>query len=331
MAAPVSPEWLRRLQRHLRETAKHRSGYPISTGVLCRGDIFAPERKGQSRIREVRTPVCTTRVEGRLHQRHAALLEGILDHAENLSLTEDGGWNVTVAPYVLRLDLGGGTLCAQADLTSLMEDLCTARVDLSRFTVASRWVEWMNGRRAQSVSGSLLLGWTAEEMRLARREPDEDGNPVAKTQSMPRQIWRVHVSPATVSIFGHDPLKLLPQPSRVPLILLKTGVAMAVARWALSQDSQAAGGWKPDTLVAKVCGTGLPSQTLRKRRADLKTGFIDADPALLALSGLEVILKEGGDWRLGFTEQERRRRAEEKRRRQAVVATAAKEKGHQGG
>ena len=239
---------------------------PTTTAAPARVRLFQPTQRPTPRSGEwIETSFGRCRVTGRLGQRHADVLEGILFCASRVQRLPDGSLILLCDPARARRALGGSYSGEQ--MWILLRELRAATVEIE---IEARGLRAMGG----------LLDEVVEAATRAR-------NPLGGD----RPLWRVRIGRCGQALLEQD-LHLTYDPRLVAR--LSCGVSQAVARHVLTHSCEPRGGWRLDTLIEAVCGP-LPAQTLRDRRRELRR-----DVAGLAALGIQI---EGDRVRRGGVEQ----------------------------
>lgn len=244
---------------------------PTTVIHLARLQVFQPTRTPAACTRTVNTPWGCAEIQGRLGVMHAAFMEAVLFHAKAWRRVDDKIQQVRVDPYDLRRTLGAQGARGGYSSTALH---ALAR-DLSQCTVSLHTKNW----------GPLVLPGFISDI--------DTRHAVAKSASAitggPRHLWCVTLSPEATSLVNGD-LALHYDPR--PLSALRSGVAMAVARWCLTHRESPQGGWKMATVLEAV-GSESTGAAGRKRRHE-----IQKDGAALAVSFRQRCVKRSTDARI---------------------------------
>ena len=233
---------------------------PTSTVLQARVLLFQASQRPRHRKGEwLETQFGRCRVTGRLGQRHADVLEGMMYVAERRRDTDDGCIELLVDPATLRRNLSDhqysyeGIQDLIADLRGAVIEIITPEMEKS----------------SDRIIGGLLDYSIPSPM--TRPDPLTGGE---------RHLWRVRLGMGLIMLFDRD-LHLYYKPA--PIARLKHGVSQAVARHVLTHKHDPAGGWHMDTLIRAVCGKEASSSTMRNGRHRLKQ-----DAEGLASLGIEM-------------------------------------------
>lgn len=219
---------------------------PTSTIVQARIMLYQPSQRPKTRQGDwLETPFGRCRVTGRLGQRHADVVEGILYCAERLRKIPDGGVELLVDPARLRKSLSDSRY-SMSQLQKLMTELRAATIEIE--TPQLKKCE-------EKIIGGLIDH--VKPSPMTRPDPLTGGL---------RHLWRIRLGVALVMLLDHD-LRLYYNPA--PIARLQHGISQAVARHILSHKNEPSGGWKQDTLIRAVAGE-VSSQSMRDARRRLK-------------------------------------------------------------
>ncbi len=230
---------------------------PTSTALQARLRLYQPtQRPCERQGHWMETSFGRCKVTGRLGQRHADVIEGMLYVAEKKRDVSDGGVELLVDPAKLRRVLSDNQY-SMAQLEKLLTELraATISIEVAQFDFP--------------IIGGLIDHVIPSPM--TRYDPLKQGE---------RNLWRVRLGKALVMLLDHD-FSLHYPPTAIAR--LNYGISQAVARHVLSHKNAPVGGWYLDTLIVAVCGEGLTSQTLRDRRRRLKK-----DASGLQTLGIEI-------------------------------------------
>lgn len=232
---------------------------PTSTVLQARLVLFQPSQRPRNVCGDwMQTPYGRCRVNGRLGQRHADVLESIMYVAERRRDIEDGGIELLVDPAALRRSLSDNQYSYQG-IQDLLADLRAASIEIVT-------------PEMEATGDRIIGGLIDHAIPSQMTRPDPLGGE--------RQMWRVRLGVALVLLLDKD-LSLYYQP--MPIARLQHGISQAVARHILSHKHQPAGGWHMDTLLYAVCGNDAENQTIRNGRRRLKQ-----DAEKLAEIGIEI-------------------------------------------
>lgn len=220
---------------------------PTSTVLQARVMLYQPSL----RPREMQGDWITTsfgrcRVNGRLGQRHADVVEAIMYTAERKRDISDGGIELLVDPAKVRRILSDHNY-SLSRLQSLLKDLRSATVEIVTPEL--------------ELSGDRIIGGLIDHVIPS---PKTRYNPLTRGD---RHLWRVRLGIALVMLLERD-LNLYYSPG--PIARLQHGVSQAVARHVLTHQNNPSGGWYTDTLLRAVYGQNITSMDLRNGRRRLK-------------------------------------------------------------
>lgn len=216
---------------------------PTSTVHQSRLQLYQPTRRPVYLHREIETPWGMAKVNGKLGQVHADIIEAICRNTEDHRFIEQtGDLQVLVDPYKVRTSVGGGTAYSKDTLWRMMAELRAVTIDLS-------------GNDGSRYIGGILSA--VEESPATRHNP---------LNGKTRQLWRITFQKAFVLLLRND-LHLYYNPAA--LAKIETGVAQAIARHILTHRDQPNGGWTLDGLIIAV-GAGGDSKAMRNRRGEVR-------------------------------------------------------------
>jgi hypothetical protein len=207
--------------------------------------------------REIETPWGTAKLEGKLGQKHAALLEACSYYAEDWRMTDSEQIVLLVDPYKLRTVLskqesGSGETKARKSIYSyeqtkrMFKDLKEATIEMTFETATQR----------HYILGGVLDNYEESELKVS-----SPGARIGKEGQ--RAKWRITLNKAYVNLIRRD-LRLDYDPTR--LMSFRTGVGQAVARHLLTHRQAPNGGWYIDGLLKAVGVTGTSTTMAEKRR-----------------------------------------------------------------
>lgn len=226
---------------------------PTATATPARVRMFQPSQRPQERRETITTAWGTIKIEGRIGQRHADLLDATLYTALKSRKISDGGIELLVDPAAVRR-LMSAKQYSYEQIKRLYVDLENVRIEL----------------KTQKMH---VLGGIIDHVVLSEATRS---NPLNGEK---RRLWRVRLNIAFVQLIEND-IKLYYNPA--PVAALKNGVSQAVARHILSHRQEPQGGWRLDTLIAAVAGDLNDAQMRDKRRE------IRADTATLAQIDIHI-------------------------------------------
>lgn len=220
---------------------------PTSTVLQARVVLFQPSQRPVNRRGDwVQTQYGRCRVNGRLGQRHADLLESMLFVAERRRDTDDGGVELLVDPAKLRRTLSEHQYSYQG-IQDLLADLRAASIEIITPEMES--------------TGDRIIGGLIDHAvpsPMTRHDPLGGGE---------RHLLRVRLGIALIMLLNND-LSLYYRPA--PIARLRHGISQAVARHVLSHKHEPSGGWHMDTLIRAVCGEDAKAKTMANARARIK-------------------------------------------------------------
>ena len=235
---------------------------PTSTAHQSRLQLSQPTRRPKDVTRNIETPWGSGVVVGKYGQAHVDFVEAIFLNTEKKRRSEDGGIEIIVDPYRVRMTAGGDKQISWQQMQVLKMDVMRVVIDLRGNA--------FNG----PVTGHIIDQIIESKIRAASRP--------GTINSKDRWLWYVKLGPAFVRFIDED-LRLYYDPTRIAQ--LNTGIAQAVARHVATHKHQPAGGWKIDELI-KAVGAGATSKSMWERRNEIKE---DAD----GLKVLGLTMKEG--------------------------------------
>lgn len=248
-------------------TKARRQPLPSTTVHLARLRIFEASRRPLKRQGLIETSWGRLRLEGRLGQTHADVLEAIC-FSEFLHRQD--------SPDVLHLLVDPAEVRRRArqdgsTLKRLLDDLLSARIEIIE-------------PKALACEGTLLSSVKpcadVDGVDLRRWDP---------LRHLPRPIWLVTLGRVMATLLQHD-VGLRRDPRR--LAQLRHGITQAIVRHVLSHSRLPADGWLLDGLIEAVAGK-LSPQSLRDRRRELLS-----DMDALADFGLRLQQDPSNRWRL---------------------------------
>lgn len=229
---------------------------PTSTCTQARVMLYQPSQRPQMRAGEwMETSFGRCRVEGRLGQRHADVVEAILFCAERRRDVSDGGVELLVDPACVRKILSDSRY-SHGRLWSLLRECMSAVIE----------IETANFRALEHLIDKVV------ESPMTRYDPLTGGE---------RAMWRVRLGAALVMLLEHD-LSLYYDPA--PIARLQHGISQAVARHILSHKTEPIGGWYLDTVIKAVTGK-FASKAMRDARFRLKEDAEKLEVLGLILNG----------------------------------------------
>ena len=236
---------------------------PTSTSAQARVMLYQPSQRPRLRAGDwTETSFGRCRIEGRLGQRHADVVEAILYCAERRRDVSDGGVELLVDPSRVRKTLSDSRYSHER-LWSLLRECMSAVIE----------IETPNLRALGHLIDQVV------ESPMTRHDPLTGGE---------RPMWRVRLGMALVLLLERD-LSLYYDPA--PIARLQHGISQAVARHILSHKTEPIGGWYLDTAIVAVAGKAS-SQDMRNGRRRLKEDADELKALGLILDG-DRIKKRG--------------------------------------
>ncbi len=202
---------------------------PTTSARCARWRIFQPIRHPSTDAwREIEMDLPgfgPVKVRSAVGQQHALLMEAIQFYAQRMHILPNGVACILVDMHDLRITLasGRGRRYGQEGVEQLAREL-----------------------RQVTVSGVETLMVDGILDRLVPTEAMVE-HPVTGAS---RPLWRAELTPSWGAWSRTDPLPLHYDPR--PLAAIRSGVAAAVVRHALTHRDQPMGGWKLDTLILAV-------------------------------------------------------------------------------
>lgn len=240
---------------------------PTSTSVQARVLVYQPSQRPRLRAGDwTETSFGRCRIEGRLGQRHADVVEAILYCAEKRRDVSDGGVELLVDPARVRKILSDSRY-SFAQIEKLLAELRAATI-----TIETPQFDF-------PIIGGLIDHVIPSPM--TRPDPLTGGE---------RNLWRVRLGVALVMLLEHD-LSLYYDPA--PIARLQHGISQAVARHILSHKTEPVGGWYLDTAIVAVAGKAN-SQAMRDGRRRVKEDAEKLKALGLVLEG-DRIKKKGAE------------------------------------
>ena len=219
---------------------------PTSTAHQSRLQLYQPTRRPTAMIRTIDTVWGTAMVHGKIGQAHADVMEAIFSVASDFQVKNDGGMQILVDPYKVRVTAGGGTPMGGDQLDKLITELMQVVIEM----------------RIKST-GTKIKGHILD--RAIESKVKADGGTAQKFGGEDRKLWCVEIPKEFVSIFYADH-GLYYDPK--PIAALGTGIAQAIARHVATHTQQPRGGWSLDGLI-RIVGAGETSTNIRNRRREV--------------------------------------------------------------
>ncbi len=233
---------------------------PTTTVTPARVRLFQATQRPARRAGEwVETSWGWCKVDGRLGQRHADLLEAILFCAERARPEDAGTLKLLIDPARVRQVMSDDRYSLQ-QLWKLLRELRECTIDVET--------------AAMHIMGGIVESAEHTE-ELTRRDPLTGGE---------RRLWTVRIGKAWVELMRLD-LPLRYDPS--PITRLRYGISQAIARHVLTHRSEPQGGWVIDGLIGAVAGE-LDGQARRDARRWLHEDAPGLEEAGVMVSGDRV-------------------------------------------
>jgi hypothetical protein len=220
---------------------------PTTTANQSRLQLFQPTRRPITTVRRIETAWGNAIVHGKIGQAHADVMEAIFKEALEYQIIEDGGMQILVDPYKVRVTAGGGNAIGGSQLNKVLIELMQVVIDMH---IKDKDIK---------IKGHILE-WTVDSkvkanVRAATSFGGED-----------RRMWCVKIPASFVQFFYFDHC-LYYDPR--PIAALMTGIGQAIARHVATHNSQPLGGWVLDKLI-KAVGAGETSTDIRNRRREIQ-------------------------------------------------------------
>lgn len=231
---------------------------PTSTVLQARVMLYQPSKIPVFQQGEwFKTSFGECRVSGRLGQRHADVMEGMLFVAEAKREERDGGVEILVDKARLRRSLSDSNF-SYDQLEKLIEELRSATVTI----------------KAPQFDSPIIGGLIDHVVPSPMTRP----NPLNGGE---RHLWRVRLGVVLVMLLEHD-LSLHYSP--MPIARLRFGITKAIVRHIFTHKHSPVNGWHLDTLIHAVCGNALVGEKRRKYRS-----WFLSESADLAEIGIEIM------------------------------------------
>lgn len=236
-----------------------RPPFPTTTAHAVRLCLFQPTRRPKPLKNEIRkTPWGIIRINGRLGQQHADVLEAICYEREKRADLEDGRIKLLVDPARVRKR---SRISSGEQFQEILEELMSAVIEIIE------------------PDDLACIGHLLDHIDIASKN---DGTILTRFDPLTcgqRPLWRVEIGKAFTKLVrgdlwvGYDP---------APIAELSCGISQAIARHVLTHKRAPAGGWKLDRLIHAVAGK-LSEQQIRNRRREVRD-----DSDALARLGIEI-------------------------------------------
>lgn len=222
-------------------------GLPTSTIHQSRLQLSQPTRRPKAITRSIETPWGHGTVSGKYGQAHVDFVEAIFRNAEKKRRDDEGGIEIIVDPYKVRMTAGGDKKISWQQMQVLKIEVMQVVIDLR----GNAFNKPITGHIIDQITESKIKAPSSMERMGGTNE---------------RWLWYVKLGPAFVRFVDED-LRLYYDPT--PIAALNTGIAQAVARHVATHKHQPNGGWKLDELI-KAVGAGANSKSMWERRNELK-------------------------------------------------------------
>lgn len=221
-------------------------GLPTSTVHQSRLQLSQPTRRPKDVTRMIETPWGHGSVIGKYGQAHVDFVEAIFRNSEKKRRDDEGGIEIIVDPYRVRMTAGGDKQISWQQMQVLKTDVMRVVIDLR------------GNAFHKPITGHIIDQITESKIKAPSRPGAIHGND--------RWMWYVKLGPAFVRFVDED-LRLYYDPT--PIAALNTGIAQAVARHVATHKNQPSGGWKIDELI-KAVGAGATSKAMWERRNEIR-------------------------------------------------------------
>lgn len=200
---------------------------------------------------------------GKVGQMHAGLMESINRCAESKRELADGGYELLVDPYKLRMMTYGGKQGSYDGIWKMLQDLQSVTIDYQIPKLG------LNG-----IGGILVYADKVEKEKQERSNPLKNkviNDKTSELHESTRQMYKITVDKNYVKLMSKD-LPLFYDPKK--FAQLNTGIAQAVARFIYTHSkpkkNDNSPGWSIDYLIQAV-GGGTNTKQLQNHRAWLKS------------------------------------------------------------
>lgn len=219
---------------------------PTSTAHQSRLQLFQPTRRPLATVRIIETIWGSATVHGKIGQAHADVMEAIFKEAQDHQIKEDGGMQILVDPYKIRVTAGGGKPLGGSQLDKVLTELMQVVIELRIKATDTK------------IKGHILDKAVESKVRADTHSKTSFG-------AEDRKMWCVEIPRTFVQLFYADHgLYYDPQ----PIAALTTGIGQAIARHVATHTQQPRGGWSIDGLIRAV-GAGGTSTDMRNRRREV--------------------------------------------------------------
>lgn len=218
---------------------------PTTTAIQSRVVVYQPTQRPRLMTGEWhKTAWGVCKVDGRLGQRHADLVEALFFTAEKKRTVDDGGMELLVDPAQVRKCLSDSRY-SFTQIEKLLVELRAATI-----TIEMPALDF-------PIVGGLIDHVVPS--KITRPDP---------LTGKERHMWRVRVGVALRILLDHD-LHLYYDPT--PIARLTHGISQAVVRHILSHKNEPKGGWHIDAILQTVSGKTGTGQWIRNDRRRLKS------------------------------------------------------------
>ena len=251
--------------------------------VPARVRLFQPTQRPKKRAGEwIETSWGRCKVDGRLGQRHADLLEAIQYCAERALEEEGGTIRLLVDPAKIRRMMSDDGY-SEEQLWTLLKEMrsCTIEIDTPAIRLMGGVIESAARAKHTTVRNPFATRFRAHASPRAasearKRHARRGGALVATAR---RRLWVIRLGIGWTRLMKLDlPLHYDP----APLARLQHGISQAITRHILTHRAAPRGGWSVDSLIRAVAGA-LGGQALRDARRRLH-----GDTERLAALGIAV-------------------------------------------
>ena len=242
---------------------------PTTTTNQARLRIFQATRRPIFKTQTIETSYGIIRIDGKLGQAHADVLESILFAAEKVGYDREGRIKLLIDPYKIKKmsgQIGGGKIKGKNRLNDILRDIMATVIEIS---------EPSKLRAMGHIIDDVVDSTVAATGELLTRP-----NPLKKGGK--RVVWTVILGKIGGTLLMND-IGIHYNPTHIAT--LPHGVTQAGARIILTHKSQPNGGWHLDTLISQVCGN-IDGDELRNKRREIRS---DAEQ----LRSLGILLRDG--------------------------------------
>lgn len=219
--------------------------FPTTTSHHSRLQIYEPTKVPKGGVREVSNSFGSARIDGRLGQGHAALMESIGFYAECFTHMPNGTVEVLIDLYKVRMSMGGGKYYSYNGVFARVKEVMKAVIELTI-----------------NLSGEHIFCHLIERMEKSQEVRYDPLNP-----SEERNLWAVTFSKEYIHLLKND-LVVYYDPKLIAK--LSFGITQAIVRYLLTHKRQPNGGWILDNLFVSVGAHSTKKDQVRKWRARVK-------------------------------------------------------------